>query len=87
MFSLLTSGPRKYGDFMNTRDLEKTSPLFSFKLNPQHDAAGRVAFYFPRKLDFGVSDFGIVGRQATLLSPSDEMGDTNIIWKGIIGWN
>jgi hypothetical protein len=77
---------RKYGDLMTPTDLEKSKPLYSFDLSPQH-RTGRIEFDIPYKLDFGVSESGIVGRQATLLSSSQDVRKMNILGKGVIGWN
>lgn len=71
---------------MNPTDLEKSQPLHSFQLSPQH-STGRIKFDLPYRLEFGVSESGIVGRQATLLLSSREVSETSILGTGIIGWN
>lgn len=71
---------------MTPTDLEKSQPLYSFELSPQH-STGRIEFNLPYKLDFGVSESGIVGRQATLLSSGQDVNRPNILGKGVIGWN
>lgn len=71
---------------MTPTDLKKSKPLYSFELNPQH-STGQIDFHLPYKLDFGVSESGIVGRQATLLSSSRDVDKTSILGKGVIGWN
>ncbi|KAE8552352.1 hypothetical protein EYB25_006246 [Talaromyces marneffei] len=76
----------KFGNLMTPTALEKSKPLYSFDLSPQH-TAGRIEFSLPYKLDFGVSEYGIVGRQATLLSSSQDVSERSILGKGVIGWN
>lgn len=71
---------------MTPTDLENSKPLYSFELSPQYSTE-RIEFHLPHRLDFGVSESGIVGRQATLLSSSRDMSEMSILGKGVIGWN
>lgn len=71
---------------MTPTDLENSQPLYSFKISPQYSTE-RIEFDLPYRLDFGVSESGIVGRQATLISSSRDVSKTSILGKGIIGWN
>ena len=78
---------RKYGNLMTPTDLENSKPLYFFELCPQYKSTERIEFHLPHRLDFGVSESGIVGRQATLLSSSRDMSEMSILGKGVIGWD
>lgn len=71
---------------MTPTDLENSKPLYSFELSPRHSTE-RIEFHLPYKLDFGVSESGIVGRQATLLLSSRDVSKMSILGKGVIGWD
>ncbi|KAJ5767332.1 uncharacterized protein N7511_004948 [Penicillium nucicola] len=76
----------KYGDISNT-SLENT-PLHQFRLEMTKDRNSRSAshtemvFDLPQRLDLGVSEKGIIGRQVTV---REEGG--SILGIGIVGYN
>jgi hypothetical protein len=77
---------RKYGDISNT-SLNNT-PLHSFRLEMNQDKYTRSAsqtemeFELPQRLDLGVSEKGVIGRQVTVREE-----DGSILGIGIVGYN
>lgn len=75
---------RKYGDISNS---SQYPPLHAFRLNMKEDEvsvedATEMEFELPEKLDLGVSDKGVIGRQVTV---REEGG--SILGIGIVGYN
>jgi len=76
---------RKYGDISNSS--QSSAPLHEFKLNMKHDKvssknATEMEFELPEKLELGVSEKGVIGRQVTVC----EEGGT-ILGIGVVGFN
>ncbi|KAJ5294866.1 hypothetical protein N7508_009687 [Penicillium antarcticum] len=76
----------KYGDISNTSI--NNSPLHQFRLEMTQDGNSRSAsqtemeFDLPQRLDLGVSEKGVIGRQITV---REEGG--SILGIGIVGYN
>jgi hypothetical protein len=74
---------RKYGDISNS---SQYPPLHEFILNMKEkgsvEDATAMEFELPEKLDLGVSDKGVIGRQVTV---REEGG--SILGIGIVGYN
>lgn len=68
---------RRHGDLTST-DSALHQPLHSFSLDTRGQT---MEFELPERLDLGISETGIVGRQVTLLSRNVLLGT------GIVGWN
>ena len=77
---------RKYGDLSTTS--QSTSPLHQFRLNMEQDKSYKTAnpmeieFELPERLDLGVSEKGVIGRQVTVR----EQGGS-ILGIGVVGYN
>ncbi|KAJ5515102.1 hypothetical protein N7463_004654 [Penicillium fimorum] len=76
----------KYGDLSTTS--QPTSPLHQFRLNMEQDKNSKMAnlreieFELPERLDLGVSEKGVIGRQVTVR----EQGGS-ILGIGVVGYN
>ncbi|KAJ6137399.1 hypothetical protein N7471_003885 [Penicillium samsonianum] len=76
----------KFGDLSTTS--QSTSPLHQFHLNMQQDKNLKTAnpteieFELPERLDLGVSEKGVIGRQVTVR----EQGGS-ILGIGVVGYN
>ncbi|KAK4866427.1 hypothetical protein LT330_008359 [Penicillium expansum] len=76
----------KYGDLSTTS--QSTSPLHQFRLNMEQDKSYKTAnpmeieFELPERLDLGVSEKGVIGRQVTVR----EQGGS-ILGIGVVGYN
>ncbi|KGO74301.1 hypothetical protein PITC_069580 [Penicillium italicum] len=76
----------KYGDLSTTT--QSISPLYQFRLNMGQDKNHKTAnpmeieFELPERLDLGVSDMGVIGRQVTVR----EQGGS-ILGIGVVGYN
>ncbi|KAJ5961313.1 uncharacterized protein N7479_008463 [Penicillium vulpinum] len=76
----------KYGDLSTTT--QPISPLYQFHLNSERDKnsnttnLAEIEFELPERLDLGVSEKGIIGRQVTVR----EQGGS-ILWIGVVGYN
>lgn len=71
---------RKYGDLTSSPTL-KSSPLHAFRLRPQPGASKmEMECELPERLDLGISDTGIVGRQVTVVADG-RMG------MGVVGYD
>lgn len=66
----------RYGDLTSAMP---SQPLHSFALDTNSSKA--MEFELPEKLDLGISERGILGRQVTLLSRNATLGT------GIVGYN
>lgn len=77
---------RKYGDLSTTS--QSTSPLHQFRLNMSQDENYKTAnpmeieFELPERLDLGVSEKGVIGRQVTVREQGGE-----ILGIGVVGYN
>ncbi|KAJ5465896.1 hypothetical protein N7530_009683 [Penicillium desertorum] len=82
----LTVRIRKFGDLSTTS--QSTAPLHQFRLNMEQDKNPRtvnpteIEFELPERLDLGVSEKGVIGRQVTV---REEGG--SILGIGIVGYN
>jgi hypothetical protein len=82
----LTFYVRKFGDLSSTAP--STTPLHQFRLNmgqdKNHSTVNPTEFEFelPERLDLGVSEKGVIGRQVTVR----EQGGS-ILGMGIVGYN
>ncbi|KAF5862279.1 hypothetical protein ETB97_011892 [Aspergillus alliaceus] len=64
----------------------RSPPLHQFRLRPCGKSRGEMEFELPERLDLGVSETGIVGRQVTVLvEGSSSVG--NGIGTGIVGYD
>ncbi|KAF4762028.1 hypothetical protein N7455_003280 [Penicillium solitum] len=76
----------KYGDLSTTS--QSTSPLHQFRLNMAQDKDYKSAnpmeieFELPERLDLGVSEKGVIGRQVTVREQGGE-----ILGIGVVGYN
>ncbi|CAI7632892.1 unnamed protein product [Penicillium viridicatum] len=76
----------KYGDLSTTS--QSTSPLHQFRLNMAQDENYKTAnpmeieFELPERLDLGVSEKGVIGRQVTVREQGGE-----ILGIGVVGYN
>lgn len=76
----------KYGDLSTTS--QSTSPLHQFHLNMEQDKNYRttnpmeIEFELPERLDLGVSEKGVIGRQVTVREQGGE-----ILGIGVVGYN
>ncbi|KAJ5207910.1 hypothetical protein N7449_002289 [Penicillium cf. viridicatum] len=76
----------KYGDLSTTS--QSISPLHQFYLNMEQDKNYRTAnpmeieFELPERLDLGVSEKGVIGRQVTVREQGGE-----ILGIGVVGYN
>ncbi|KAJ5407216.1 hypothetical protein N7465_008500 [Penicillium sp. CMV-2018d] len=76
----------KYGDLSTTS--QSTSPLHHFRLNMAQDKNYKTAnpmeieFELPERLDLGVSEKGVIGRQVTVREQGGE-----ILGIGVVGYN
>ncbi|KAJ5753229.1 hypothetical protein N7520_010146 [Penicillium odoratum] len=73
----------KYGDLSANKP--STAPLHQFQLDFTRDAPmsqSNVEFELPERLDLGVSEKGVVGRQLTMSET-----DGTILGIGIVGYN
>ncbi|KAJ5458401.1 hypothetical protein N7475_009789 [Penicillium sp. IBT 31633x] len=72
----------KYGDLCTS---QLSSPLYQFNLNMKQDKKSRsthpteMEFELPERLDLGVSEKGVIGRQVTVR----EQGDQSL---GLVSW-
>ncbi|KAK9851948.1 hypothetical protein MYU51_008849 [Penicillium brevicompactum] len=72
----------KYGDISNTS--QSLSPLYEFKLHMERDMGStrsQMEFEIPEKLDLGVSETGVIGRQVTVREGGSILGI------GVVGYN
>ncbi|CAI7641391.1 unnamed protein product [Penicillium bialowiezense] len=72
----------KYGDISNTS--QALAPLHEFRLNMNHDTGSthsQMEFELPEKLDLGVSETGVIGRQVTVREGGSILGI------GVVGYN
>ncbi|CAG8221916.1 unnamed protein product [Penicillium salamii] len=72
----------KYGDISNTS--QSLSPLHQFKLSMDQDTCSsrtEMEFELPEKLDLGVSETGVIGRQVTVREGGLILGI------GVVGYN
>ena len=83
---MLTVHVRKYGDLSTTSQF--TSPLYQFRLNMENDKNPtsanpmEIELELPERLDLGVSEKGVIGRQVTVR----EQGGS-ILGIGVVGYN
>ncbi|KAF7585272.1 hypothetical protein BBP40_011492 [Aspergillus hancockii] len=70
----------RHGDLTSTLI---DDPLYRFRLRPCAKGQAEMEFELPERLDLGVSETGIVGRQVTVLVEGMEAG----IGMGIVGYN
>ncbi|KAJ6191184.1 hypothetical protein N7519_001205 [Penicillium mononematosum] len=76
----------KFGDLSSTS--QSTTPLHQFRLNMKQDKnhstanSTEIEFELPERLDLGVSEKGVIGRQVTVR----EQGGS-ILGIGIVGYN
>lgn len=83
---MLTVHIRKFGDLSITS--QSISPLHQFRLNMGQDKncntanSMEIEFELPERLDLGVSDKGVIGRQVTVR----EQGGS-ILGIGVVGYN
>lgn len=77
---------RKYGDLSITS--QSISPLHQFRLNMEQENSPQTAnpmeieFELPERLDLGVSEKGVIGRQVTVREQGGE-----ILGIGVVGYN
>ncbi|QMW27916.1 hypothetical protein G4B84_003205 [Aspergillus flavus NRRL3357] len=72
---------RRYGDLTSARMIE---PLHQFRLQPGGKGNDEMEFELPERLDLGVSETGIVGRQVTVLVE----GQSSVgVGMGIVGYD
>ncbi|KAF7619587.1 hypothetical protein F9C07_2716 [Aspergillus flavus] len=71
----------RYGDLTSARMIE---PLHQFRLQPGGKGNDEMEFELPERLDLGVSETGIVGRQVTVLVE----GQSSVgVGMGIVGYD
>ncbi|KAJ1717382.1 hypothetical protein COH20_000072 [Aspergillus flavus] len=71
----------RYGDLTSARMSE---PLHQFRLQPGGKGNDEMEFELPERLDLGVSETGIVGRQVTVLVE----GQSSVgVGMGIVGYD
>ncbi|CAG8893685.1 unnamed protein product [Penicillium egyptiacum] len=76
----------KYGDLSTTS--QSTPPLYQFRLNMEHDRNSKtvnpteIELELPERLDLGVSEKGVIGRQVTVRGQGG-----SILGIGIVGYN
>ncbi|KAB8204355.1 hypothetical protein BDV34DRAFT_119626 [Aspergillus parasiticus] len=71
----------RYGDLSSARMSE---PLHQFRLQPYGKGNDEMEFELPERLDLGVSETGIVGRQVTVLVE----GQSSVgVGMGIVGYD
>jgi hypothetical protein len=82
----LTVHCRKSGDLSTSSEL--STPLYQFSLNLKQHKNSKLAhptemeFELPERLDLGVSEKGVIGRQVTV----KEQGGS-ILGVGVVGYN
>ncbi|KAE8379940.1 hypothetical protein BDV26DRAFT_290807 [Aspergillus bertholletiae] len=71
----------RYGDLTSART---SPPLYQFRLQPSGKDRAEMEFELPERLDLGVSEKGIVGRQITVLVE----GPSSVgVGTGIVGYD
>ncbi|KAB8240938.1 hypothetical protein BDV35DRAFT_398160 [Aspergillus flavus] len=71
----------RYGDLTSARMSE---PLHQFRLQPGGKGNDEMEFELPERLDLGVSETGIVGRQVTVLVEGQSSVGVGV---GIVGYD
>jgi hypothetical protein len=84
---MLMRGNRKYGDLSMTTSA--SPPLHRFRLDVAQDMAhqssgsqAQLEFRLPQRLDLGVSEKGVVGRQITVRQEGGA-----VLGVGVVGYN
>ncbi|KAL2838037.1 hypothetical protein BJY01DRAFT_251160 [Aspergillus pseudoustus] len=70
---------------------ERAKPLYQFQLQPHSSSksalsSSELEFSLPERLDLGVSDRGIVGRQVTVVA-TGQAGEVIPMGNGIVGYD
>ncbi|KAL2820690.1 hypothetical protein BJX63DRAFT_428009 [Aspergillus granulosus] len=69
---------------------EQSQPLYQFQLQPHSSSksvlSSELEFSLPERLDLGVSDKGIVGRQVTVFA-TGQAGEVIPMGNGIVGYD